>query len=275
MPQCHLCTPDSTASLYYEIHHCASKSAHNPPIMLIAGLGSDSQSWQAVLGSLLATRDVILLDNRGSGRTEASAGVTLQQMALDCLHVADYLDIVTFDVAGHSMGGMIAQELARMATDRIQRLVLCNTTAKQSARNEQLFDDFAGALRDSGATARWYRNLFYWLLTPDFFNSPQALSQLVNLVLAYPYASNAMAYQAQVDAMRGFDSRDWLAEITTETLVIASGADLLFPPGKDGCGLVALPNVTLVHMAEQAHSLPLEAPRVFCDTVLSFLGHPR
>jgi pimeloyl-ACP methyl ester carboxylesterase len=262
-------------SLYYEVHQpaVAGQLANQTqlPLLLIAGLASDSQSWQPVLNSLCQQRQVILLDNRGSGRTRAQAGTSLKQMAEDCIGLCNHLQLEKFDVLGHSMGGFVALHLARMVPNRVHHLVLANSSAAQSARNEMMFADWADALEEHGATDHWWRTFFYWILTRRFFDNQEGLEQLVALAQRYPYAPDAMSFRSQVLAMVGFDARPWLKDIHQRALVLAASEDLLFPPGTHGAGLADLPQSTLTVVPGLAHSLPLEAPKVFNEAVLKFL----
>ncbi len=260
----------SDASLYYELHD-AARASDNLPLLLVAGLASDSQSWQPVLDAMRQHRQVILIDNRGSGRTRASASTSLKQMAQDCIAVLDHLSIRQFDLVGHSMGGFVSLNIARIAPDRIRRMALCNSSSRIGARNEDMFADWADALAEQGATARWYRSFFYWILTPGFFANKQTLEQLLKLAMSYTYAPDAMAFRSQVSAMQGFDATSWLADIDTPTLVLAASEDLIFPPGSDAAGLALLPNAQVQVVAGLAHSLPMEAPKVFSDRMLAFL----
>lgn len=261
----------SDAILYYEVHEAVTPSS-NPPLLLVAGLASDSQSWQPALHALKQARRVILLDNRGSGRTRAPAEITLTQMAQDCLALCDHLKIDQIDLLGHSMGGCVSLNVARMAPERIRKLIVCNSTTRTGARNDMMFTDWADALDEQGATARWYRTFFYWILTREFFNHEQALQQLVGLVMGYEYGPTPVTYRSQVNALKGFDASSWLADIHTEALVLASSEDLIFPPGNDASGLAALPNSQVDVVPGLAHSLPLEAPKVFSERVLGFLS---
>lgn len=261
----------SDASIYYETHAAVNQTTQLP-LVLVAGLASDSQSWQPVLEPLRQARQVILIDNRGSGRTRAPAGTCLKQMAQDCLAVCDHLGLDQFDLLGHSMGGFIALNVAQAAPQRIDHLIICNSSATQSARNQMMFTDWADSLQEHGPTARWYRTFFYWILTRGFFDDPQRVTQLLKLAMSYPYAPDAMAFKSQVLAMQGFDATSWLAQITTKTLVLSASEDLLFPPGTDGSGLAKLPNAEIQILSGLAHSLPMEAPKVFCDRVLAFLN---
>ncbi len=259
------------ASLYFEVHESAVPNP-NKPLLLVAGLASDSQSWQPVLDALRQQRTVILMDNRGSGRTRAPAGMCLRQMAKDCVALLDHLSINQVDVAGHSMGGFVSLNLAHMAPERVGKLVLCNSSVRTGARNEMMFTDWADALEAHGATAPWYRTFFYWIFTREFFENDAAVNQAIKLAMNYPYAPDAMAFRSQVLAMQGFDASPWLSEITTPSLVLAASEDLIFPPGDDGAGLAVLPDAQVQVILGLAHSLPMQAPKVFSERVLGFLG---
>lgn len=261
--------------LYYEVHGTAEPGSAQRPLLLVAGLASDSQSWLPVLETLVRERPVIIFDNRGCGRTRAPPGAaSMSVLADDCLRLAEHLALERFDLLGHSMGGFIALECARRAPDRVARLLLCNSSAMQNARNQLLFSDWADELDAGQADERWFRNFFYWILTPAFFDDAPAVKQLLDLAIGYPYRQTAAGFRGQVEVMRGFDARPWLQTLSMRTLILTSAEDQLYPPGADGAGLAALPNAQLVSIADQAHSLPLESPARFSAAVLEFLARP-
>src|SRR5271156_6234705 len=93
------------ASVYYEVR------GSGRPLLLIAGLASDSAFWTPAIDALAARRQGILVANRGSGRTTPLDVATgIGTMADDCAALVRHLGIARIDMAGHSMGGMIAQE---------------------------------------------------------------------------------------------------------------------------------------------------------------------
>jgi len=260
------------ATLFYETHEPATACEH-PPLMLLAGLASDSQSWlPTVLRALSRDRLVITLDNRGCGRTLHKGEISIERMASDCMALADHLGITTIDMLGHSMGGMIALTVAHLYPDRLHRLVLCNSSVRQSARNRRLFDDWADAYTREGPNATWYRSVFYWLLTNEFFEQPTMLDDLVQMVLAYPHPPSAEGYRQQGQAIAAFDASVWLADINTPALVLASEADLLFPPGENASGLAALPRAQVKVLPGQSHSMPMLAPGQLLEAIAPFLG---
>ena len=99
------------------------------PIVLIMGLGCSAAMWFRLAPRLARHYRVIMLDNRGSGRTEVRYFVThrITSMARDVAAVLDAAGERTAHVLGFSMGGMIAQQLAISAPDRLRSLILLST----------------------------------------------------------------------------------------------------------------------------------------------------
>ncbi|MCK5684085.1 alpha/beta hydrolase, partial [bacterium] len=70
----------NNVDLYYEIH------GKGTPLLLIAGMASDSQSWQPVVKELSQHYRIIILDNRGTGRTTPQdINTGIQSIADDCI----------------------------------------------------------------------------------------------------------------------------------------------------------------------------------------------
>ena len=103
-------------------------------LLLIQGLGYGRWGWEPIVPGLAARHRVVSFDNRGIGESDKPAGpYTASQMAEDARQVLDDAGIDRAHVLGASLGGMIAQELAVAAPERVDRLVLCCTTPGGSA----------------------------------------------------------------------------------------------------------------------------------------------
>ena len=99
------------------------------PLLLIQGLGYGRWGWEPIVPGLAARHRVVSFDNRGIGGSDKPEGpYTAAQMAGDALQVLDEAGIERAHVLGASLGGMIAQELAVAAPERVDRLVLGCTT---------------------------------------------------------------------------------------------------------------------------------------------------
>jgi pimeloyl-ACP methyl ester carboxylesterase len=102
-----------------------------PPVLLIAGIPAVADDWTPAAERLAAAGfRAIAYDNRGSGAsTVTPAPYTTGQLATDAVGLLDALDIERAHVFGMSLGGMIAQEVALLAPERIDHLVLGCTHA--------------------------------------------------------------------------------------------------------------------------------------------------
>ena len=98
------------------------------PLVLISGFGYPSSLWFRMLPQLAKTFRVVTLDNRGVGRSTAtSRSWTVNDMARDVVAVLDEAGCERAHVLGCSMGGVIALELALVAPERVNRVVLACT----------------------------------------------------------------------------------------------------------------------------------------------------
>ncbi|MFO1312275.1 MAG: alpha/beta fold hydrolase [Burkholderiales bacterium] len=258
--------PHDGISTWYE------RKGSGRPLMLVAGLAADNAFWAPSLEALAARHDVVMPDNRGAGRTtplDAPAGI--RAMADDCIALADHLGFARFSVAGHSMGGMIAQDLAIRHPGRVDKLVLASTAPWASPRDNALFATWSDLFARIDRPL-WFRNLFFWVLSPAFLGSAKAVDALVALAAGYPYQQTPPAIAHQVAAIAAFDARAELSALTARTLVMAGTRDLVF--GIDAAAALAksIPRATFAPIEGAAHSFPIESPQAFTERALEFLG---
>jgi pimeloyl-ACP methyl ester carboxylesterase len=105
------------------------------PLVMIMGLGGTMGSWDPTFLDGLAAggRRVVLLDNEGVGRTTALPGrLTIRRMGDTVAGLIERLKLRRPDVAGWSMGGMIAQSFAVRHPKLVRRLVLMATAPGDS-----------------------------------------------------------------------------------------------------------------------------------------------
>lgn len=95
-----------------------TRVGHGPAVVLVQGVGVVAAGWRPQVKSLSLGYTVITIDNRGiGGSTLDGRLLTVEDMAV--LAVADAEAIDRFHLAGHSMGGVIAQQVALTASARI------------------------------------------------------------------------------------------------------------------------------------------------------------
>ena len=252
--------------LYYEIQ---GKGA---PLMLIAGLASDSQSWQAVIKDLSRHYLVITPDNRGVGRTmPQNIEISIQQIVDDSVALIKHLGLSYVNLLGHSMGGFVALDLAIRYPDCVNKLILAGTSASNSRRNNALFSDWASCLESGMNVGLWFRTIFYWIFSRSFFENEAAVSDAVRFAIEYPYPQSALAFRNQVKAIASYGGTEDLSRVRAKTMVISGKEDLLFPTGESSDLVRAIPRADFSVIDNAAHSIHMEQPQAFTNCVLDFL----
>ena len=111
--------------LHYEL------SGEGPPLLLIQGVGCIGETWQPQVRDLQSHYQVLTFDNRGIGASQpCRGGITIPAMAADARALMDTVGWASAHVTGHSMGGLIAQQLALDVPQRVRSLSLQCTFSK-------------------------------------------------------------------------------------------------------------------------------------------------
>lgn len=113
------------AELYYELHGRAGA-----PVVLVHGYTGDVSDWRHQVAALAPRHRVLVMDHRGHGRSSAPAdraSYTIERMADDVEALARHAGFERYHLVGHSMGGMVAQEIALRAPERLLTLTLEDT----------------------------------------------------------------------------------------------------------------------------------------------------
>jgi pimeloyl-ACP methyl ester carboxylesterase len=257
---------NSGAEIYFET------KGSGPNLVLLAGLASDSQSWSTVTNRLAKHFTLIMPDNRGCGRTKCpDETITIKNMAEDTVALMDHLEIESAHLAGHSMGGYVAQQICRDNPNRINKLILAATSSFTNKRNQALLNDLARYQDDGMDPKEWFRCLFFWIFTKHFFEDEKMLDLSLDYSVNYPYPQTREQFRKQVEALNGFDGRDRLKEMQHQTLIVCGKEDILFAPHESISVLSVIPNSEVKVIDEAAHSIFVEQPDAFVREVVDFL----
>jgi len=243
------------------------------PIILIAGLGSDSSSWLQIIIPLSKNYRVIVFDNIGVGRSDHdNEGISIGLMA-DCTRklIAE-LNLTKVSIIGHSMGGMIAIDLAINYPEMLNKLILVATSAKINKRNVYLFRDMVAYIKSGIKEELWIRYMFYWIFSPSFFENTDLVDQAVSMALNYRYPQSIRSFENQVESIIQLDMVSELNKIKLETLVLKAGDDLLFTPNDTRDMFNSIPFCTEVIIEGSGHSIHMDKPDIFLDEVKNFIG---
>ncbi|MDP2722822.1 MAG: alpha/beta hydrolase [Bacteroidales bacterium] len=262
MPHCSV----EQGLLFYEVKGKGS------PLLLIAGLASDVQSWVTVKKSLSSHFQLIMVDNRGVGRTKFTSGtISIDQMTEDIICLLDCLGYDKVYVMGHSMGGMIAMNLAVKYPERVDKLVLTATTPKLNARNIYQLRDWVTFMKEGMNLEMWYKNLFYWIYSDAFFEKPGMLTAWLMGALNYQYPVIPDSFSEQVEAIVKFDFTEKLHQINCPTLALNAKHDRLFNAEESFHLFRTIKNIQFETLPEAGHALHVEQPEDFAKLVTKFL----
>jgi 3-oxoadipate enol-lactonase len=166
---------------------------------------------------------------------------------------------------GLSLGGMVGMWLAINAPERIDRLVLCCTSARLgppamwAQRAETVRADGVEAIADAGLE-RW--------LSPAFMERNPAVTAEVRAMLV---ATPAEGYAACCGAIERMDLVPDLGAISAPTLVIAAADDPATPPEHGELIAASVPGARLVIVDEARHMATVEQPRAMTDLIAGHL----
>ena len=249
----------------------------DPAILLIAGLGS-SMDWgedgfcQQLAGG---GRFVIRYDHRDTGQSVSypagKPGYTGADLAADAVGILDAFGRRSAQLAGISMGGALAQQVALGHPERVGSLVLMSTSpavpggSELPPMSEELRAWFAAEVPDwneRGAVIDYLTAYERHLEGPEFFDEPHVRALAGRIFdrtrdMAASMTNHALAAEGEL-------ARGPLGAITAPVLVIHGTADPMFPFGHGEALARAIPRAQLLPLAGVGHQLP---PRPFWPSV--------
>jgi 3-oxoadipate enol-lactonase len=261
--------------IYYEVHEGESAPADATPAVLVMGLGSDAHAWEKQLPALTGARRVVVLDNRGVGRSSKPKGpYSTAELAGDVACVLEAAGVERAHVVGMSLGGMIAQELALRYPARVRSLALICTYGRSDGEMYQRAVEGTAA---AGAKGRDVAEIMASLARAETaFDFAKAFAFLMKLVFSPAYLAREAAYlqsfyfrsmgyglsqdgfAGQVSAALAHDTLDRLASLRAPTLVATGTEDALISPRYSAELAQRIASSRLVEIAGGTHGLNFE-----------------
>ena len=249
------------ATIHFEI------IGSGPPLLLIAGTASDSASWAPLL-PLLPGRQLILIDNRGSGRTKVDGPLSHAEMIEDAAALLDHLQLGPVDIVGHSLGGFLALGLAAWHPEKVTRLVTMGL-GFIDARTQTLFHDLA-RLYFTLPPEDFFRLFYPWLFSNPFFVDPANVDAAAKASTDYAYRQSPGDFARQIAALDRPTKVDFAA-IDCPVLAIAGTLDLFAPPAAVAGAHRPIRNIRLATIDGAAHSIHWEKPAETAEAIVGFL----
>jgi pimeloyl-ACP methyl ester carboxylesterase len=246
--------------------HYETFGTEGPWVVLIQGLGLSSRFWFDLPQRLVAdtpTCRVVVLDNRGVGRSDRPPGVyQMAQMADDVAAVLDAQSIDRAYVVGISMGGMIAQHVALRHARRVAGLVLMATTPglpHGRPPHPRVLATLLGIplARKKNAGVALSRILLPKRHQP---RAREIMARWPAALAAEP--THPRTFFAQFGAVLRHSTGFRLGGIACPTVVVTGAEDILVPPRNSHFIAQKIRGATLEVLPDVAHGIPLMDERV-------------
>jgi len=251
-----------------EIHY--EVEGEGRPVLFLAGMGLDLSVWYPVTRLLEDRFRCVLMDNRGAGFSEATPGpYTIPLMASDSAALLEGLGMENAVVAGHSMGGCVAQQLALDHPELVGGLVLIGTGP--SGRSDDLgsTEEARAALsRTAGPPEEIVRGNMTVSVSPKYVEAhPHEFERLVADRLTKRPRGRGVAGQRAACAI--FDVANELGRISCPTLVIHGADDQIAAVDRGERLAAAIPDAKLVVLEGVGHMPQWEAPERLAEAIIS------
>jgi 3-oxoadipate enol-lactonase len=249
-----------------DVHHVVEGPPDAPALVLINSLGSTLAMWEPQIDALAAHFRVVRFDLRGHGRSPVPPGpYALGDLGGDVVALLDRLGIARAHLAGVSLGGMVTMWLALHAPERVDRIVLCCTSAKLGPPS--VWQDRARLVREQGTGAVADSVVARWVTPAWAAAHPAQYARLREMIAATP----PDGYAASCAAIEHMDLEDAVAGIVAPTLVIAGADDPATPPDHGARIAGRIPGARMAVIPQAAHLANIEQSGAVSSRILNHL----
>jgi 3-oxoadipate enol-lactonase len=238
-----------------------------PAIAFTGSLGTDLTMWQTQSDRLGERFRTLRYDVRGHGASSVPDGpYSIDELGSDLVALLDRVGIERVALCGLSIGGMISMWVAAHHPERVERLVLCCTSALLGP--SEGWHQRAATVRAGGVEAVADGVLERWF-TPGFAaEHPDLIEDMRSRLVATP----AEGYAGCCEAIAAMDLTGDLGSITAPTLVLAGAEDPATPPVHGRRIAELIPGARFEIVSPGAHLATVERPDLTTAMILRFLS---
>lgn len=249
-----------------EIHYRYYPKSNKPIIVLSNSLGTTMEMWEPQLNEFKKSFSVLLYDMRGHGlSTVMPGGYSLDRLGADIIELLDHLELEKVHFCGLSIGGMLGQWLSVVHPDRLQSLVLANTSAY--AGPADFWSERLKGIENNGLQSTWPMVRQRWVSGTFSMQSPESVVMLKQMF----EQMDQQGYLSTCAAVRDMDLRNVAKLNMSPTLIIAGQHDIASPQSKSEYLLSQYDNARLITLGA-GHLSNIEQAEKFTQAVVTFVN---
>ncbi|MEM9709909.1 MAG: alpha/beta fold hydrolase [Pseudomonadota bacterium] len=238
------------------------------PLVLVHGFMGGSGQWNCLRPFFDGKLEIVAVDLPGFGENNRLTAINKIGAFADwVIEEIRGRGVERYALLGHSMGGMIAQEIVRRDRDAIERLILYSTGSVGTVPGRvETMEDSKRRAKADGAVATARRISATWFLQGEEAVRYKACAAIAEL-------ASLPAILAGLDAMEAWSGREALGDLDLETLVLWGDRDRTYSWEQTHVLWSEIPDTRLAVLPACAHAVHMEKPALFADLLLDFLAH--
>jgi pimeloyl-ACP methyl ester carboxylesterase len=246
------------------------------PVLFIQGVGVAGEGWRLQVEGLGPGFETLTFDNRGLGSSISCHGpITIEAMAEDARHLMDSAGWESAHVVGHSMGGVIAQQLALDAPRRIRSLsLLCTFPRGKDAARVTPWVIWMSLRTRIGSRPMRRRAFLQMLFTRDYLRTTDAdaLAARVGALIGRDLADSPPILLKQIRALARHDVSRRLGSLTSiPTLVVSAEHDPIAPLIYGRRLSQLIPGATFEELPGAAHGVIIDQAEAVNERLRTFM----
>jgi pimeloyl-ACP methyl ester carboxylesterase len=248
------------------LRYAEQGNAAGEPVILLHGLTDSWYSYSRVMPFLPAALRAIAIDQRGHGDSDRPAsGYTVTDFAEDVIAFLDTMGIRRATIIGHSMGAFVAQRVAIIAPDRVERLVLID--GAPSARSAALLE----LKQELAAQPARMRDEFLRAFQYGTVHAPVPEPFMARVITESAKVPTRVARSALDGLLASGDSAQ-LGAIRAPTLLVWGEHDPIFDRASQAAYERGIAASALRLYPDASHAPHWEAPERFVQDLLAFIA---
>ncbi|MDX8499947.1 alpha/beta fold hydrolase [Mesorhizobium sp. VK4C] len=247
------------------------RAGSGAPVLFIHGVGMNAAIWQPQIERMADRWDVIAIDMLGHGRSPLPPQAPeLADYAGQVIRLLDHLGLDKVSVVGHSMGALVAQELALLAPERVNRIVSLNAVFRRPPELAAAVRERAAALTGRGDAAGAAQTIARWFGDPVPAELTAAAGKTAAALSEVDPEGYARTYRlfARADS----DHAERLPTLAVPALFITGSEDKNSSPAMSAAMARLVPRGRCTVLAGQRHMMAVADPDLATRHIVDFLA---